>query len=163
MPLILGQIVRCWDAAKLGGNILVPANVVLGAAKDKRSTQVYLEFTYKGEDFHLSCSLGRDGCSQFHITSDDGSTMLTHPTGKKAGSTKGVKQNPSYYLNFSVRKEANNVIVTFGIADKIYDHGSEKDMKVVSAAIDSGLLSASTDIARQFLVYAFNNDGYTPD
>lgn len=163
MPLILSQVVSCWNAAKLGGNVLPPLHVVLGNAKDKGGTQVYIKFTYKGEKFHLSCSLGRDGCSQFHITADDGSGMLSHPVGKKAGSTKGVKQNPSYYLNFSVQNTGAGVLVTFEIGDKIYDHKIEKDVKVISAAIDAGLLSASKDIARQFLTYAFQNNGYTPD
>ncbi len=66
MPLIFMTIKTDWDNATGGLPAANPAGLpILGLnyddADDKGGTMVYLNFTYQGEDFHISVPLAKGG------------------------------------------------------------------------------------------------------
>jgi len=156
MPVIFKEISNAWAVAVLNQ----PPNVIFGNCNDRRGTQVYIEFTYKGDDVHVSMNMSPGGdCRSFHVTDDDAPKYITQPVSDKkskkakAGGAKYVKGNPSYYYEFTVGGSTVAPTVTFsgGVTEQ-HTAGMDKAAKVVNGIIDATLKHAVEAFMREFIV-----------
>lgn len=152
MPINISEIRADWALAKNGGHLKVKPAIVYGDAKDKHGVQIIVEFTYNGDDLHLSFQLGKDQVSAFHIT-DESDRYIG---GGKSGSKRFVKNQPSAYYSFRIRKAAGLPKVDFSKASETYDFNKEKNVAVVSGVINTNLERDVQSFVKGFIKFMMN-------
>lgn len=160
MPVFFSEIAADWNDAQ-NHSMNAPQFIAFKKGKDKKGTRVYLEFSFKGEDMHITMTLAPGGeCTAFHVTSDTApSGFLSSKPGKgAAGGSKTVKSKPSCYYDFTISEVADDYSITFAKTTQLLMAGEDKAAKVVNGVINATLESAVHQFMREFLYYMMISD-----
>ncbi len=93
----------------------------------------------------------------YHVTSATGTTQQLEPNAKKAGTTRTVKNNPSYYYDFKITSGPMGSAVSFTPATKAIIINTEKEQKVESAGYKPLFLQVVRNIMESFIIHMYNN------